>query len=196
MAKSKRQATYDDLLKLPDNVIGEIVNGELYATPRPASPHALASSAIGGQLWGPFHGNSGQGPGPGGWWIVDEPELRFGNDVVVPDVAGWRRERMPRMPNGPAFELPPDWICEVVSPSTERLDRARKIWVYARTKVSHLWLVNPIARTLEAYRLDTNVWSVIATHAGDERVQVAPFEAVTLDLAQWWLGPESSPPVE
>src|SRR5438309_11917686 len=122
----RRRATYDDLLKLPEHLVGEIIDGELIVSPRPASPHAIASSAMGADLFGPFHRSSGGGSGPGGWWILDEPELHFREDVLVPDLAGWRRERMPKVPNVPAFELPPDWVGEIVSPSTERVDRPRK----------------------------------------------------------------------
>jgi Uma2 family endonuclease len=190
MAKLKRRATYDDLLKLPDNLVGEIIDGDLFASPRPASPHARASSIIGSDLVGPFDRPPGSG-GPGGWWILDEPELHFGADVLVPDLAGWRRERMPTLPNVPAFELPPDWVCEVVSPSTERIDRARKMVVYARVKVPHLWLVNPLAQTLEIYDLgDAGAWTLRVTHAGSERVRAVPFDAIELDLSRWWLEPE------
>lgn len=188
--KPKRRATYDDLVKLPDHLVGELIDGELIASPRPASPHARATSAIGGQLFGPFDGPPGGGSagGPGGWWIVDEPELHFGEDVLVPDLAGWRRERMPRMPNVPAFDLPPDWV--VFSPSTERLDRARKMSIYARVKVAHLWLVNPLLQTLEVYALDGEGWRLLVTHAGSERVRARPFEAQELELSRWWLDPD------
>jgi Uma2 family endonuclease len=112
--------------------------------------------------------------------------------VLVPDLAGWRRERMPKMPNVPAFELPPDWSCEVVSPSTERIDRARKMGIYARVKVGHLWLVNPLVRTLEVYRLDGDgTWTLMATHEGNARVRAVPFDAVELELSRWWLEPET-----
>jgi Uma2 family endonuclease len=128
-------------------MVAEIVDGELYTSPRPASPHALAASAIGQDL-APFSRRPGSPAGPGGWWILDDPELHFGADVVVPDLAGWRHERMPSIPNVAYFELAPDWLCEVVSPSTGRLDRVRKMPVYGRAGVSHMWLVDPSTRTL------------------------------------------------
>ena len=189
----KRRATHDDLLRLPEHLVGEIIEGELIATPRPASPHAHASSLIGADLVAPFHRLPGGGGGPGGWWIVDEPELHLGQDVLVPDIAGWRRERMPKMPNVPAFELPPDWVCEVVSPSTERIDRTRKMGIYARVKIPHLWLVNPLVRTLEVFRLDGEAWMLIATYGGNERVHAVPFDAVELELSRWWLDAEDEP---
>src|SRR5438552_988428 len=116
-------------------MVAEIIDGELIATRRPAAPHTLAASMIGFVLIGPFGGPSGAAGAPGGWWILDEPELHLGEDVVVPDLAGWRRERMPTVPDVAAFELPPDWACEVVSPSTGAIDRGRKMRVYNRERV-------------------------------------------------------------
>lgn len=191
MARTQRRATYEELLKLPENMVGEIIDGELIATPRPALPHARASSAIGADLFGPFDRLPGKPDDPpGGWWIIDEPELHLGQEVIVPDLAGWRRERMPKVPNAPAVELPPDWVCEVVSPSTERVDRARKMAVYGRVRVPHLWLVNPLLQTLEVYRLDGDVWTLLATLEGDTRARVVPFDAVELDLSRWWIESE------
>ena len=179
----KRRATYQDLLLVPSHRVAEIVDGDLHVSPRPASRHALASSGLESQLWAPFHHGRG---GPGGWWILDEPELHLGEDVLVPDLAGWRRERMPEFPDTPAFTLAPDWACEVVSPSTERLDRAKKMPVYAREIVRHLWLVNPTARTLEVYRVAESRWLLLATHEGAARVRAEPFHEVELDLAPLW----------
>jgi Uma2 family endonuclease len=185
MAKSKVRATYADLAKLPEHLVGEIIDGDLIATPRPASPHARATSAAGSDLFGRFDGP--RGPGSGGWWILDEPELHLGQDVLVPDIAGWRRERMPKMPNVPAFELPPDWICESLSPATARIDRGRKMDIYARVGVGHLWIIDATNRTLEVYRLETGRWMRVATFGGDDRARAEPFEEVELDLARWWL---------
>jgi len=186
MADSIKEAAarYDDLLKLPDNVVGEIVGGELFASPRPASPHARSSSLLGSELIGPF--DRGRG-GPGGWWILFEPELHLDGDVLVPDIAGWRRERMPQLLNVAAFELAPDWVCEVVSPSTARLDRVRKMPVYARHGVSHLWLIDPLAKVLEVYRLIAGAWTLITTAGGEDLVRAEPFEAIELELAMLWI---------
>ena len=123
--------------------------------------------------------------GPGGWWM-DEPELHLGEDVLVPDLAGWRRERMPELPAAGYFEPPPDWVCEVISPSTARTDRVGKVPVYARAGVIHLWLIDPLARTLEVCRLEQGRWVLLATHADDERVRAEPFETVELELARLW----------
>jgi len=193
MAKSKRRATYDDLLKLPENVVGEILDGELIVTPRPASPHALAGTAIGSDLFGSFSRPPGGPGGPGGWWILDEPELHLHSDVVVPDLAGWRRERMPRIPNVAAFELPPDWVCEILSPSTARIDRLQKLGIYAREGVRNAWLVDPLARTLEVYRLEGEQWVVVpAQSETSERVRAEPFAEMELDMARWWIEPEGA----
>ncbi|KFA91986.1 Uma2 family endonuclease [Archangium violaceum] len=181
--RSRRDELYAELEKLPPNVVGEIVGGELYASPRPASPHARAASRLGGELMGPF--DRGRG-GPGGWVILDEPELHLGEDVLVPDLAGWRRERMPEMPHTVGFTLAPDWACEVLSPSTARLDRARKMVVYAREGVRHFWLVDPLLQTLEVYRLENGRWSLLGTHAGGVTVHAEPFEALALELGALW----------
>ncbi len=187
MSSARRRATYRDVLDAPEHVVAEIIEGELYTTPRPASPHALAASAIGGDLFNPFHRDPADPVGPGGWWILDEPELHFGSDVLVPDLAGWRRGRLPQLPNVAYFTQVPDWICEIVSPATGRLDRVRKMRIYAREQVTHAWLVDPLHKTLEIYRLEAGRWVVAATHGGDERVRAEPFEAIEVHLQRWWL---------
>lgn len=183
---ARRRATYDDLIAVPDNLVAEIIDGELVTSPRPASPHALAATRIGTDLGGPFDRPPGGGL-PGGWWLLFEPELRLGEDVIVPDFAGWRRDRMPVLPNVVGFTQPPDWMCEVVSPSTGAVDRGRKMRIYARERVAHLWMVDPLARTLEIYRLEDNRWVVAGTHAASEHVRAEPFDAVELDIGRWWL---------
>jgi hypothetical protein len=182
-ASTKRRATYEDLLRVPNHKVAEIVDGELHVSPRPAARHALAASGLDRALGPPFHNGR---DGPGGWWILFEPELHFGEEVLVPDLAGWRRQRMPDFPDIAAFTLAPDWICEVVSPSTERLDRAKKMPAYAREGVAHLWVVNPLARTLEGYRLAERRWVLLATHEGEARLRAEPFEAVEVELGALW----------
>jgi Uma2 family endonuclease len=181
----KSSATYEDLLKVPNHLVAEIVGGDLYATPRPSLPHARAASVLGGRLGGPFDHGSG---GPGGWWILFEPELHLAKDIVVPDLAGWRRERLPQIPVAAYMTLAPDWVCEVVSPSTEALDRVKKIAIYAREMVSHLWLINPTTRTLEVMELQAGRWLLLATSADEDTVRAKPFDAVALDLASLWSG--------
>ncbi|MCL2779725.1 MAG: Uma2 family endonuclease [Polyangiaceae bacterium] len=180
----QHRATYDDLVRVPSPLVAEIVDGVLYTHPRTASPHAIASSVLGGNLGGSFDWGHG---GSGGWIIVDEPEFHFGEDVVVPDIAGWRRERMPKVPAVAFFTLAPDWVCEVLSPSTEKLDRTGKMDVYAREGVRHLWFVDPIARTLEVHRLQNGLWLRVATYCDDAKVRAEPFDAIELELAALWI---------
>jgi Uma2 family endonuclease len=181
---AKRTATYEDILALPEHRVGEILFGQLYSHPRPAPRHARAYSALTGQLWNPFDGGSG---GPGGWWILDEPELHLDENIIVPDLAGWRRERMPELPQSAWFELAPDWVCEILSPSTARTDRAVKMPLYAREAVTHLWLVDPDARTLEVYHLqDDGHWLLLQTLKDDDSVQQPPFAAVSFSLSSLW----------
>lgn len=179
----REPATYADLEALPENVVGELIAGELYASPRPPCLQTWAASVLGMELGGAFHRARG---GPGGWTMLDGPELRLGHDVLVPDLAGWRRERMPRVPRTPAFTLAPDWLCEVLSPSTARLDRAAKLPVYAREGVKHVWLVDPESRMLEVFRLEGGHYSLRVTHSGTDRVRAEPFEALELELAALW----------
>jgi Uma2 family endonuclease len=186
MEPARRGATYDDLRSVPETMVAEIIEGDLYATPRPALRHANAASAITVSVRGPFHGGPG-GRGPGGWWILFEPELHLGADVIVPDLAGWRSERLPALPDSAFLTHAPDWVCEVVSPSTGSIDRVAKMRVYARESVEHVWLVEPMQQTLEVYRLESGRWVVAGTYAGRESVRAEPFEASEIDLAAWWI---------
>ncbi|MCY1077043.1 Uma2 family endonuclease [Archangium lansingense] len=179
----RRPATYADLEALPEHLLGQIIAGELYASPRPAAPHTVAASRLGGELIGPF--DRGRG-GPGGWILLYEPELHLGDDVLVPDFCGWRRDRMPSPPRTAAFTLAPDWVCEVLSPSTRALDRAVKLPVYAREGVRHVWFVDPEARTLEVLRLEGARYSLLVTHSGLVHVRAEPFAAIELELPFLW----------
>ena len=180
---TEKPATYADLEALPSNMVGEIVRGVLYANPRPALPHAAAASAIGEEIGPPFKRGRG---GPGGWMILYEPELHLDADVLVPDLAGWRRERMPELPDTAAFELAPDWVCEVLSPSTEAADRAEKMPIYGREGVGHVWLVDPVAQTLEVFQLEASRWIMLGTWRDDAWVRAAPFAELDLELAGLW----------
>ena len=180
---AKRRATYQDILNAPEHMVAEILNGELYLSPRPGAPHTAASSALGFVLGPPFQFGNG---GPGGWIILVEPELHLGDHVVVPDLAGWRRERMPEVPEGAAFTIPPDWVCEWLSKSTETIDRAEKLPIYADAGVKHIWLASAARRTLEVLRLERSKWVIFAIHRGDVRVRAEPFDAIELDLAILW----------
>ena len=126
--------------------------------------------------------------------VLDEPELHLAANILVADVAAWRRERMARAPRAAYFTLAPDWICEILSPSNTRLDRTRKLPAYARAGIGHAWLVDPLAQTLEVFRLDAGRWTLVSTHAGDEPVTAEPFDRVALPAARWWadVEPEST----
>lgn len=176
---------YAQLEALPENLTGEIMNGRLYTQPRPASPHALAGSGLGMDIGGAYHRGRG---GPGGWWILDEPEIHFIRDteVLVPELAGWRRERMPRLPRDHRFEVVPDWVCEILSPSTARTDRVVKMPIYARYGVSCLWLVDPLVRTLEVFALRDGRWTVIGLFQEQDLVTVEPFAEIALELGGLW----------
>jgi Uma2 family endonuclease len=186
----QRPPSYDDILALPEHLVGEILDGELVVSPRPATHHANAAAGIVSDVGGPFQRDPG---GPGGWWILPDPELhlRSGN-VVVPDLAGWRRERMSTLPNVAAVELAPDWVCEIVSPRTQRHDRGKKRRIYAREGVTHYWIVDPIARSLELLRLENRRYFVVETYEEDEKVRAEPFDAVEIEISRWW-PPEAAP---
>ncbi len=184
MALPRHQpATYEDLFSLPTNVVGEIVNGRMVTQPRPAPKHARAYSALGRELGNPF--DKGQG-GPGGWWILDEPEVHLDADIVVPDLAGWRRERMPRLPETAWFPLAPDWVCEILSPGTARFDRAEKLPLYLRQGVKHAWLVDPDLRTLEVFESQSGKWVLVTVLENHASVSQPPFDAIAFDLSSLW----------
>ncbi|WP_295399524.1 Uma2 family endonuclease [uncultured Thiocystis sp.] len=185
LQSARRPTLYDDLEALPEGLTGEILAGQLHAQPRPTGLHALAASNLQTELGSPF--GKGRG-GPGGWWVIVEPELHFVRDleVAVPDLAGWLKTRMPRIPEGHRFEVVPDWVCEVLSPSTASKDREIKLPLYARYGVADAWLVDPVRHTLEAFALDRGAWRLIAEAAGDEVVAVAPFDALRLALSDLW----------
>ena len=185
MKPLKKNATYDDLREVPDRFVAEMFDGDLYAFPRPALPHSRAASVLGAALMGPF--DQGRN-GPGGWLFLDEPELHFGNDVLVPDLAAWRRTRLPALSADAYLTLPPDWVCEVLSPSTEKLDRGKKLRVYARERVAYVWLIDPSQQALEVLALDERgEWAKRGAFEGRVNVRAAPFDAVELELGALWI---------
>lgn len=182
-AQLSHRATYQDVLDAPHHKVAEIVDGTLHMSPRPASRHALASSGLGASIAPPYDYGLG---GPGGWWIIDEPELHLGEDILVPDLVGWRREQMPEYPDVAYFTMVPDWTCEVLSPSTRTLDQGMKRAIYAREGVSHLWFVDPDARTLEAFELREGRWLLLETLMGDVPVSLPPFDQTSFSLSDLW----------
>jgi Uma2 family endonuclease len=188
-----KRATYEDVLSAPENKVAEILDGELFLSPRPAPRYAVAHTHLLCAIGRPF--DSGIG-GPGGWWILSEPELHFGEQVLVPDLTGWRHERLPTMPDEAFISLAPDWVCEVLSPSTERFDRSRKLRIYAEAGVAHAWLVKPTDRTLEVLRLHEGAWMIVGVWEDAAVVRAEPFEAVELELGRLWVDQApASPPL-
>jgi Uma2 family endonuclease len=176
------RATYADVLAAPDHVNAELIDGRLFMTPRPAVLHAHAAWQLGRLIPRTVERD---------WVFLSEPELHLGGDdpALIPDLAGWRRDRFPALAEGenPAFlTVAPDWVCEVLSPGTEKLDRAEKAPRYAQAGVGHLWLINPIARTLEVRRLIDGLWLVAAVFTDADQVRAEPFDFVFALDALWW----------
>jgi Uma2 family endonuclease len=181
---AERAARYEDLFDLPNHLIGEILNGQLVTQPRPAPKHARAASCITSEIHPPYdYGKNG----PGGWWILYEPELHLSRHILVPDLAGWRRERMPSLPEEAYFTLAPDWVCEVLSPATARTDRIIKMPIYAEQGVEWLWLVEPNLHTLEVFHLQQGHWLLEAAWQEDAEVKAPPFADIVIPLAGWWV---------
>lgn len=178
-----RPATYADLEAVPANLVAEIIHGALVTHPRPSPRHAVAANVLGSELTGGFQFGRG---GPGGWVFMVEPELHFGANVVVPDIAGWRRERLSSLPDKAWIEIAPDWVCEIISPSTEHYDRGAKRQIYGAASVAYLWLVNPVEQYLEAFQLVAGQWLLQTTVAGADEVKIPPFDAAPFSLGLLW----------
>ncbi len=176
----KHGATIADLEALPEGLNGQLIDGVLYVTSRPGMPHTVAITNLIVEL-GPFMKDRKRG-----WVIAFEPALKFGKNILVGDVSGWRRERMPVIPDDNPLELAPDWVCEGLSPSTARIDRGRKREIYAKAKVSHLWFLDPVHQTIEVLGLRGGGYQVLASAGGDERGRFPPFETVEIDLSIFW----------
>lgn len=177
-------ATYEDLFSIPHNEVGEILAGELITHPRPAPKHARAASVVGAKLLNEFDTKSGGEAG--GWWILYEPECHLSSDIVVPDIGGWEKTTMPELPETAWFEIPPDWVCEVISPSTAKYDRGIKREIYAREGVGHYWIVDPIEKLVEVFVLQNGSWVLGQTVFADQVVNLEPFESMPFDLSMLW----------
>lgn len=187
-ARKRVSSVYADFRAVPDTKVAEVINGTLHVMPRPAIPHAWVASQMNVDLGGRFRNG-----GPiGGWHILVEPEVHLGpeghEDILVPDLAGWRVARMPKLPKTAFISLAPDWVCEVLSPRTAATDRAEKLPIYARERVSHVWFVHPTDRVVEIFELGpTGRWIVDAIHRGKERIRAKPFDETELDLSVLWI---------
>lgn len=182
-AMKKEPATYQDIVDLPGNIVGQIIDGELYTHSRPTARHSRAASSIGGRLFSPF--DEGR-EGPGGWIILDEPELHIERDIVVPDLAGWKTSTMAVIPDQAFFTIVPDWTAEVLSPSTTKLDRLKKLPLYASWKVQYAWVVDPGAKILEAFRLEKGQWLLAGVYSAEVDARIEPFEAIPFDVTLLW----------
>ncbi len=178
---ARKRATYADLEAAPPHLVAELINGALEAHPRPLSRHSVAANSLGDELTSPFQKGRG---GPGGWIFMVEPELHLGADVLVPDLAGWRRERLPSLPDKAGLTIAPDWLCEILSPSTARLDRGPKMQIYARHGVAFLWLLDPATHVLESYQLADGKWVLQGTATGSDDVRLPPFDAISFPLSE------------
>lgn len=186
-------ATYADLLAAPDEVTTELIDGELLMSPQPKLRHTIAASAIGREIGYRFGRRNATDDGyPGGWWILHEPEIHLRLDlrVVVPDIAGWKRERMPDPPRDThKMTIVPDWVCEILSPSTRSFDYVKKMPAYAAAGVRWLWMVEPADRQVVVFRCEAGQWDDVVTVEGPAMARLPPFDAVELDLGQWWEEP-------
>lgn len=184
MARAEgRRATYADIVAAPDDVVAEIIYGQLMTHPRPSLRHGATANALGGELTGPFQ--KGQG-GPGGWVFLVEPEIKFGEDLLVPDIAGWRAGRLDSNTDRNYATIAPDWVCEVLSSSTEKRDRTLKMRIFGEAGVPHIWLIDPRLQLLEAFELDNARWSKIGDWNSDDTVRAVPFDAISFALADLW----------
>jgi Uma2 family endonuclease len=181
----KKNATYDDLHGIPENTIGEIIDGKLTVTPRPSKQHVYAASVLEIELGAPYQ--FGRGGGPGGRVILVKPEIKLGENIVVPDLAGWKKERFPGTETTNWVSASPDWVCEVLSPGTLRTDKIKKMPFYGRHGVQHLWFLDPAAKTLDVFRLESDKWVVAGLFVEDDKVRAEPFQEIEIDLNNLWL---------
>ena len=180
---AKKKATYEDLYSIPENMTGEIIDGELIVHPRPSRKHIHAASALDKRIGTPYQFGEG---GPGGWIIHVEPEIQLGEHTMVPDLAGWKRERFIWEEDQNPISVTPDWICEILSPSTRRFDKMKKMPIYADYGVGHFWLLDPIAKILDTFRLKPNGWLLLARFYGGDKIRSEPFEEIEFDLEDLW----------
>lgn len=181
---ARKKATYEDLYSIPENMTGEIINGELIVTPRPSRRHIYAASALDKKIGSPYQ--FGEGGGPGGWIILVEPEIRLGEHTMVPDLAGWRNERYPADEPYNWISVAPDWVCEILSPRTAMIDKMEKMPIYAQYGVPYCWLIDPIAKTLDVFVLEGGRWVVSGFYVEDAKARAVPFDEIELAMSDLW----------
>ncbi|MDR3567889.1 MAG: Uma2 family endonuclease [Syntrophobacteraceae bacterium] len=183
---AEKKATYADLYGVPEDMIGEIIDGELIVHPRPSRRHTRATSALGYKLGPPY--DFGEGGGPGGWIIIVEPEIGLGEHTIVPDLAGWKKEKFPVEEDHNWISVAPDWVCEVLSPKTFRTDKVKKMPVYAHHGVGHIWLIDPVAMSMDVFRLGVGVgWLLLGSFTENDKVRAEPFQEIEINLEDLWL---------
>ncbi len=183
---AKKKATYEDLYEVPENMTGEIIDGELIVTPRPSRRHTRTTSVLGYKIGPPY--DFGEGGGPGGWIFIDEPEIGLGGHIMVPDLAGWKRERFPVEEDHNWISVAPDWVCEVLSPNTFRTDKVIKMPIYAHHGVGHIWLIDPVVMTMDIFRLEGGRWVLMGSFTENDKVRAEPFQEIEINLEDLWLG--------
>lgn len=180
----KKNVSYDDLYSIPVNMIGEIIDGELLTQPRPSFRHSNVTTVLTYTIGGPFQWGK---DGPGGWIFLFEPEICLGTDILVPDIAGWKKERLPKPPEKNFTTVRPDWVCEVMSAGTVRIDRIKKMPIYGRFGIPYIWLIDPLAKTLEVFRLDEGKWVLSSVHSDNDKIRAEPFQETEISLEHlWW----------
>jgi Uma2 family endonuclease len=187
---ARKKASYEDLYAIPENMTGEIVDGGLIVTPRPSKKHVYTASRLDKEIGPPYElGRNG----PGGWIILVEPEIKLDENTVVPDLAGWKKERFPATEETNWISVAPDWVCEILSPSTFRTDKVKKMPLYARYGVGHIWLIDPVAMTLDVFKLEANRWFLLGSYTENDKACIEPFQEIEIDLASLWIGNLQSP---
>lgn len=182
---TRKQASYLDLHDIPENVVGEIVNGELTAMLRPARRCLHAASSLGAEIIPAYQ--FGKGGGPGGWTVYHEPEVQLGENSVVPDLAAWKNAALVSLPPEARVDVAPDWVCEVLSPTTLRADKVRKMPIYARFGIPFLWLVNPLVKNLDVFALEAGRWTLTGSYSEDDVVRAEPFQKIEIELRRLWI---------
>jgi Uma2 family endonuclease len=184
-------ATYGDLLALPSDVRAEVLAGEIVTSPAPLPRHSHVQGSARRFIGGPFQDDDGRG-GPGGWWIFVEVDVALGrHDIVRPDLAGWRKERLPRPGPTRPIEVAPDWVCEILSRTTAARDRVQKRNLYARAGVPFYWLIDPEARVLEALALREGGWVETGVFDETSLARIPPFDAIELEVSRLFLPREA-----
>jgi Uma2 family endonuclease len=182
--ETRMKLTYEDLCNVPDDMTGEIIDGELSLTPMPSKQQIHTGTKLANAVVAAYHFGT---KGPGGWIILDEPDLAFGEDILVPELAGWKEDRFIVSWEHHWISVAPDWVCEIISPETAQRDRTQKMPIYERNGVSYVWLIDPAEKSLEIFRLESGKWGAPTLYTGNDKVRAEPFEQTEINLGDLWL---------